>query len=514
MSLHAWVEEAKLLVFIIVFGVLHFAVHILDVTVIKWGRLSARYLTAKTGFPRPGTFASAAPLIRRSQMEKVVEIHAQNPSNAHQWFGWPIVVPRTRNDDNPLGSPTAAGTALPLTAPIYTNHVSTIVANFKPVPDIRYRREIVQSFDGCDLCVDWAYPEDNVHLHSGVLEKGLEIIAGIARSMGQIDETFTRFGIPPQHGLDNKSKMTANHIGVMSIVPGLMSNSGTTYIRSFVRVALSHGFVVAMVHTRGIMTPLTTPLMFHGGFTNDLRHWAYTHLSREALAKRLGRPANAVIVGFSLGANILARFLAEDGDDVARRSAVVCASAVSAPWFFKDCAEPMARFIQKKTYDAEFTVDLVKYLLYNQTALLKEGLAPNFDWRVAMAVKDVPSFDQHVIVPHHGYKTREHYYTAVSCFPVLHKVKLPLVCIGVADDPICGPPPSSEQWAALCASTPQIAYAELPSGGHLGCLGHPMAELTRQPTPIEALACRSMAHFLVHLSQGTDINAPMHSDQC
>jgi predicted alpha/beta-fold hydrolase len=515
MALVHWIDEARMLAFLVIFSVIHFFVHILDGTVIRWSRNASRHTTRRFNVPRKGVFASAAELTRRSQRDAIVEIHVQNPANAHAWFGWPIVVPRSRCDENPLGSPAVAAANLRLRSPVYTNHISTIFANFKPVQHINYRREIVQAADGCDLCVDWALPEENTHLFAGVVEKGLAVLAGVGRSMGKISETFARFGIPPQHDLDNREHVAANHIGVLSILPGLMSLSSTTYIRSFVRVALSHGFIVAMVHTRGLGVPLTRPRMFHGGFTDDVRHWTYNHLTREGLEKRFGTPLNAALVGFSLGANVLGKFLAEDGEQVAERSAVVCASAVSAPWNLTDCKVPMNRYIAKRTYDADFTGSLIQYLVDNKAVLLdpETQKASDFDWERAMKVKDVPEFDKYVVVPHHGFRDADHYYATVSCFPLLHKVRMPLVCVGVADDPICGPPPVADRWQELCARTPYVAYAELPSGGHLGCLGHPLEELTRQPTPIEAIVCRSMAHFLVHRSHGTSIHSPLHSDR-
>jgi len=422
----SWVKAMKVAALIVAFSIFHVAFHIIDLTII-W---ALRYLVAMStklfGWPRQGVFASAAPPVRTSQVERSIYVHAQDRTLASTRFGWPVVITEEECTQT-----------YKVSAPTYTNHVSTILANFKPVADIHYRREIIQSFDGCDLAVDWADPEDNMQLREGVLETTLDIIAAVAKNRGYIDTVFSRFGLPPSHPYDIAKQAPR----VLSIVPGLLSDSGTTYIRSFVRVALSHGFTVAVVHTRGIATPLTRPKMFHGGLTDDVRFWCYNHLTHEALQRRFGRRAHAVVVGFSLGANILAKFLAEDGDLVAQNSAVIAASAVSAPWRFHDVTNVMSRWIQKKTYDSEFLGGLKHYITYNK--ILRDpvtGKGVGFDFDKAIAGPDVPSIDANVVVPHHGFRDCDDYYTRASCFPILHQVTLPLCCVGVADDPICGPP--------------------------------------------------------------------------
>lgn len=499
--MHAALRTTLLLVHCVLFFAVHSLVYIVDIVLFGTVLCLGRRLFRK-------------PHGRRSRDEAVVDVHTNCAADAHAWFGWPMRLPRT-SPRRGEGTPAVEAYAPRYKGPRFTNHISTILSNFKPTHSVNYRREIIQSDDGCDLCVDWAYPEDNRHLHEGLGARCRDVLHRFAKAVGCINNASSRFGVPPQKGWwHTKPGAKANHMGVLAVAPGLMSSSQTTYIRSFVAVALDHGFIVAIVHTRGIGTPLTRPKLFHGGFTTDVRSFTYKQLSHDAIVKRCGEPLPAVFLGFSLGGNMLANFLAEDGEKVTRESNVVCCASIASPWMFRDIMPIMAGRVQKMTYDMDFKYALIDYLNYNEKALTdpKTGEGKGFDWKLGTTVIDVPAFDRNVVVPHHGFGTVLNYYDTVSCFQRLHKIRVPTVCAATADDPICGPPPSTAKWAEVCASAPWVSYAELPAGGHLGCLAHPLQELCWAPNVLEALVCRSISHYVLHHAHRSRPTSPTKVD--
>jgi len=363
------------------------------------------------------------------------------------------------------------------TAPLYNEHVATIVPAFKPVVpgSPSYRPHHTEAADGCELLLDWAMRRDHEHL------VGAKAAAGPAA-------------------------------GLIAIVPGLASDSHSEYIMSFVVQALQSNYDVVVLNSRGMkaaQSPLTRPKAISGAFTDDVRHVVYNVLARDTIRDRCGDDCGPlVLVGFSLGANVLCKFLSEDGDRVAQLSQAVMAAAVSAPWRFHDSFRNMTRRTQMAVYQPSLTAGLVRYLRNNEHALRDaqsgKGLgASDWDWDKAVRVRSVHDFDSAVVVPHHGYDSREHYYADASCFPRLGSVRLPLLCVATADDVICGRPPALHEWRRLIEEeNANICYAFMPAGGHLGFLQDPAAEARGDANPAEALVLKAANNFVAGVGAG------------
>ena len=178
------------------------------------------------------------------------------------------------------------------------------------------------------------------------------------------------------------------------------------------------------------------------------------------------------------------------------------AAAVSAPWRFADAYTSMTRPTQMRLYQPALTGGLVRYLKNNEHVLRctetghGRGVAA-WDWERAMNVATVHHFDEEVVVPHHGFDSRDHYYKEASCFPRLGSVRLPLLCVATSNDVICGEPPALSDWRALVQVNPMITYALMPGGGHLGFLMDPAAEIRGDANPAEALVLRAANNMVV-----------------
>ena len=104
---------------------------------------------------------------------------------------------------------------------------------------------------------------------------------------------------------------------------GLTGGSDSAYVRRCVSVlarASPHHRVGAYSPRGSCGNALRSAFVYSAGFTEDLRY----------VVKRLGIPAggNLFIVSYSLGANVTAKMLAEDGDKSPVTAAVVCACPV------------------------------------------------------------------------------------------------------------------------------------------------------------------------------------------
>ena len=118
-------------------------------------------------------------------------------------------------------------------------------------------------------------------------------------------------------------KMT--HFNKLLIVfPGLTGGSETLYIRDICEgFDLSEGFQTVIVHNRGISdTPLMSDLPYHSAFTDDIKPILDYLLSLYSSKK-------IFLLGVSMGANMLTKFLAEDHSF---DSKIQCFISVSNPF--------------------------------------------------------------------------------------------------------------------------------------------------------------------------------------
>ncbi|ORX73875.1 hypothetical protein DL89DRAFT_5302 [Linderina pennispora] len=93
------------------------------------------------------------------------------------------------------------------------------------------------------------------------------------------------------------------------LVPGIAGCSFDYYSRSFIQEIqrAPYGYQVAVLQSRGVNgVDLVTPKMFHGGLTDDIREYV-SYLVQE-------HPDTPIIgIGFSLGANMLTKYVGEEG---------------------------------------------------------------------------------------------------------------------------------------------------------------------------------------------------------
>lgn len=157
-------------------------------------------------------------------------------------------------------------------------HVETIFAAlFRRNPHITYEREIVHMPDG------------------GVVALDSEIV-------------------DPTSGTNLKDDSP-----VLILLPGLTGGSGDTYVQHAVIHAKRIGMRAVVFNSRGTSnSPVTTAQFYSASFTEDMR-CVVAHLSSKY------PKATLYAAGWSLGANILTRYLGEEGGDTpVQAAAVMC----------------------------------------------------------------------------------------------------------------------------------------------------------------------------------------------
>ena len=179
------------------------------------------------------------------------------------------------------------------------------------------------------------------------------------------------------------------------------------------------------------------------------------------LQERIGM-TKIYAAGVSLGANILLKFLGEQGP---KASSYLRGTAVlSPPIDLRLCAlkmlEPQNWFYQR------YFVRRLKERIRRKAALFPKIA----DLNKLERVRTIYEFDDLVTAPHFGFGTAENYYRIASSAPLLKDIRVPTLLIQSKDDPMI---PFQTFRDAGIEENPFLRLIATEYGGHTGFLGAP-----------------------------------------
>ena len=237
------------------------------------------------------------------------------------------------------------------------------------------------------------------------------------------------------------------------LLHGLEGSSEATYARLMAPAAAARGWRLVVLHARDCGERRNRlPRRYHAGETGDLRYF----MGRLA-AEHPGGPF--IAAGYSLGGNMLLKYLGEEGAD----SPFAAAAAVSVPFELQDSAEALNR---------GFARFYRWYLLRRMKAAMKRKFTPDtapFDWQAALHARDFVAFDDIVTAPLHGFRDAAHYYEECSSGRYLSRIRTPTLILNARDDPFMSPAVIPDA-AALPGS---VRLEVTDAGGHIGFVSGP-----------------------------------------
>ncbi len=270
------------------------------------------------------------------------------------------------------------------------------------------------------------------------------------------------------------------------VLHGLEGSSDSNYARTMAATAVAAGWAVAVLHFRGCSgRPNRLPRRYHAGDTGDIAFLASQIRARHPAATLLA-------TGYSLGGNVLLKYLAENGNEAAIDAGV----AVCVPYDLHDSARALssgaARFYQRF---------LLRRMRQSMQAKYRPELAP-FDWARAMAATTFFEFDDLVTAPLHGFRGVDDYYNHSSCGQYLPAIVKPTLLISALDDPFMTPAAFPEPGRLPKA----ISHEFTAHGGHVGFVS---GASIREPE--YWLHARTMGYFAGEL--GIETTAEVSSDE-
>lgn len=280
-------------------------------------------------------------------------------------------------------------------------HISTIYsALFRKVDGVVYRRERLELPDGDFIDVDWSFSEQK-----------------------------------PDH--------------VLVLLHGLEGDSSRPYMLGMAKEFNRSGWDVASVNFRGCSgVPNRLFKSYHGGATDDLDS-ILQHIQENKSYRRIG------LAGFSLGANLLLKYL---GEGRKYPDGLVGGVAISAPCSLKTSLEQLNLPVNL-VYRLKFLSQLKKKLRQKFEAFpdrFPDGF-PN--------IKTLIDFDNCYTSKAHGFRDAEDYYQENSCLAYLSRIRHPVLILNAENDSFltgeCYP-------ADRAAENPYVHLEITKYGGHVG----------------------------------------------
>lgn len=254
--------------------------------------------------------------------------------------------------------------------------------------------------------------------------------------------------------LDDGDRLLACHhpggdLPLAVLVHGLTGSEDSTYLTAAALLLQRRGWPVLRLNLRGAgPSAATCRRQYHAGRSDDLA---------AALARLPAgtAPAGFVMIGWSLGANILLKFLGEGAHGLPVRAA----AAVSAPI---DLAAAAAALMRPRNWLYQ------RWLLGRMRAEAAAANPSAAERRAIAGARSVREFDDRFVAPRNGFGGAADYYARCSAQRFLAAVRVPTLLVHALDDPwIPGEAYRAIPWADNPCLTPLLS----PRGGHVGFHG-------------------------------------------
>ncbi|KAL1915911.1 uncharacterized protein VTP21DRAFT_6299 [Calcarisporiella thermophila] len=294
---------------------------------------------------------------------------------------------------------------------LFNGHLQTIFAALNSrgskTINLKYDREILNMPDGGQVSLDWSHPDS-----------------------------------------------AEDSTPLLMVLHGVSGGSGESYVMELVSKLIKppYNYRTVVFNYRGCArTELLTPQLYNAGWTGDLE-LVVAHV------QKLYPKAPLMAIGYSLGANLLVKYLGELGD----KAPFVAGISVANPFdLFTSSRNLNHSFMGKHFYSPVMSSNLVRNVKRFKNILGQH--TGGLDVELILKARSLHEFDSLCTSKAFGYSTADEYYRLNSSVLFLPKVRVPLLCLNAQDDPV-----APEIAYAECKSNPYVILATTKLGGHIG----------------------------------------------
>ena len=270
------------------------------------------------------------------------------------------------------------------------------------------------------------------------------------RKLKKLTYKTTRLELSDGDFLDLESSGTSRS-KLAILCHGLEGSSKAGYMQGMATALEKSGWDVLMWSFRGCSgEPNRLAPCYHSGKTDDLER-IIQHATTTHQADKID------LIGFSMGGNLMLKYLGERGSDL--HPAIHRGVAFSTPCDLACCSAELAKW-QNKIYMERFLKTL------RSKVLVKHSKFPeHFDISGLATVSDFSTFDNRFTAPLHGFKSASDYWRRNSCKQFLEGITIPTLLVNAANDPFLG----GDCYPFAQAERNPYFFLEVPvQGGHIG----------------------------------------------
>jgi uncharacterized protein len=207
---------------------------------------------------------------------------------------------------------------------------------------------------------------------------------------------------------------------VVLLLHGLEGSTARGYMRVAMVELLQEGILPVGLNFRSCSgEPNRLPRFYHSGDTGDLA-WVLGRLGERYPQRPLGA------IGFSLGGNVLLKYLGEVG----RSSLVKGAVTLSVPFDLAEGVRALGQGLMGAIYTHYFLISLKR-----KARLKGPTLGEHLDLHRVEAARSLEDFDDAFTAPLHGFPNAQTYYHESSSAQFLPEIQTPTLLLQSRDDP-------------------------------------------------------------------------------
>lgn len=235
---------------------------------------------------------------------------------------------------------------------------------------------------------------------------------------------------------------------IVIVLHGLEGSINSPYSKGILKALKKSGICSAFMHFRGCSEDINRfDRSYHSGKTEDLAYLVSVIESRFP-KRKIGA------LGYSLGGNVLLKWLGETGD----KNPLKCAAAVSVPYLLNCAVDRLNKGISKiyqrhliSSQKRKFYARAKKYNSSVDLAMMKK-------------LNTFREFDDKITAPLNDFADAQDYYYKSSSRQYLNKIQIPTLLIHAKNDPFMKPDVIPEE-----DELSEYVNLELSQhGGHVG----------------------------------------------
>ncbi len=295
------------------------------------------------------------------------------------------------------------------------------------------------------------------------------IYGGLFRAKPHLPLRRERLEIPDGDFLDLDWVDGKGDEPLVVILHGLGSSARVPYVLSILDGINKTGWRAVAINARGSLEPNRLLETTHAGKSEDLdfvlnylismRHSAPSELSAAQPSMRsASRGAPIYLIGYSLGGNVILKYLGEKGENIPKE--VAKAAVISVPYDLAQSAHNLDKGFNREVYTR-----IILNHLKAQTFEKAKRFPDAIDFEKVKNARTFQVYDREITARLNGFRDERDYWTHSSSVNYLDRIRIPVLLIHAANDPFL---PEKDLPLDKINQSPYLKLVLTSDGGHLG----------------------------------------------